>query len=267
MNDHRPTADEIVSGALRAWSPSAADAGRVRQGLGAAVSTAAGTSPDSPLSATTRTTSGHRVGGAAAPSVARWAPKLVVAGLIAAGSGGAGYWAGLRAERPPGRATLVVPASPGQPPLEPTVQPVPDRSVVKSVPTDIVSASASVRAEARGPRRGSATTAPTDSESLAVEVRAVRNAERALRDGTPGLALAFLRELDHQVPRGRLMEERQATYTLARCARHDQPMGIDLGGEFVERYPHSVYRPRIEQACAATDPPASGDSPSGRSRE
>ena len=41
------------------------------------------------------------------------------------------------------------------------------------------------RHEAEGP-------APAAAESLAVEVRALRNAERALRDGNPGLALVFL---------------------------------------------------------------------------
>ena len=97
--------------------------------------------------------------------------------------------------------------------------------------------------------------APSRSESLELEVRALRNAERALRDGNPGLALAFLQELDRQVPNGQLAEERDAAGTLARCARGDQPFGVNLAAEFTERHPGSVYRARVEQACTETDSP------------
>jgi hypothetical protein len=95
-------------------------------------------------------------------------------------------------------------------------------------------------------------------------VRALRNAERALREGNPGLSLAFLEDLDRQVPHGQLTEEREAMATLARCARGDRPIGVDLGGDFIERHPGSVYRARVEQACAATDSQGAGDSPSRR---
>jgi hypothetical protein len=98
-------------------------------------------------------------------------------------------------------------------------------------------------------------------------VQAVRNAERALRDGKPGLALTFLAELDRQVARGQLTEERDAMATLARCARGDRPIGVDLGADFIERYPASVYRARVEQVCPATDSSPAGDSRQRRSSE
>ena len=44
----------------------------------------------------------------------------------------------------------------------------------------------------------------TPAESLAAEVRALRNIERALRDGNPGLATAFLDQLDRDVPNGQM---------------------------------------------------------------
>jgi hypothetical protein len=108
-------------------------------------------------------------------------------------------------------------------------------------------------------------TPPSQTESLAIEVRALRNAERALRDGNPGLALAFLQELDRQVPNGQLAEERDAAGTLARCARGDHPFGVNQAAEFTERHPGSVYRSRVEQACATTDSLSPGDSPPRRS--
>ena len=95
-----------------------------------------------------------------------------------------------------------------------------------------------------------------------------RNIDRALRDGKPGLAVAFLEELEWQVPHGQLTEERDAAATpRALRPRADGPFGVDPAEEFAERYPRSVYRARVEQACAETDSPVSGDSPSRRSRE
>jgi hypothetical protein len=116
------------------------------------------------------------------------------------------------------------------------------------------------RDAARNARRVAETEAQSPTESLAIEVRALRNAERALRDGNPGLALAFLQELDRQVPNGKLAEERDAAATTARCARGDHPFGVDMAEEFAQRHPASVYRARVEQACAPTDSPATGDS-------
>jgi hypothetical protein len=116
------------------------------------------------------------------------------------------------------------------------------------------------RHDAHGARHGSGSQTPSQTESLTIEVRALRNTERALRDGNPGLALAFLQELDRQVPNGQLTEERDAAGTLARCARGDHPFGVNLAAEFTERHPSSVYRSRVEQACAETDSPAPGDS-------
>ena len=123
------------------------------------------------------------------------------------------------------------------------------------------------RHDAHSPRHGSESQTPSQTESLAIEVRALRNAERALRDGNPGLALAFLQELDRQVPNGQLAEERDAAGTLARCARGDHPFGVNLAAEFTERHPGSVYRARVEQACGATDSSTAGDSSPRRSEK
>jgi len=102
--------------------------------------------------------------------------------------------------------------------------------------------------------------------SLENEVRALRSVERALRDQRPGLALALLARLDREVPDGRLAEEREATSVIAHCALGDGPLGVDLAGDFAERYPSSAYLGRVRQSCAnghatrgQTDRDAPGD--------
>jgi hypothetical protein len=246
MTDDKPTPSELLARARRAWSPRATDAERVRRAIGAA------------LLGDTTTGAAH-----AGPPAPAWASRLLVAGVIAAASGGAGYWAGYRAGLrgtptpapvvawPRPEVAIAEPKSPAAP--SPETPPLALPSLVAS------------RHDAHGTRHGLESRTPAQTDSLAIEVRALRNAERALRDGNPGLALAFLRELDRQVPNGQLAEERDAADTLARCARGDHPFGVNLAAEFTERHPGSVYRARVEEACAATDSPPPGDSPPGRS--
>lgn len=256
MTDDKLKPSDILARARRAWSPDEADAERVRRALKAALlggpppGAGAAQAGPRPLAPKPRST---------------WTSKLLVAGAIAAASGSAGYRAGRRAvlrETPPLRSaaalppasltsakptpTIAPPAGPGTPPIE--------------MPSLV-----SPRHDAHGSRHEAESRTPSQSESLAIEVRALRNAERALRDGNPGLALAFLRELDRQVPNGQLSEERDAAATVARCAGGDQPFGVNLAEEFAARHPSSVYCARTEQACAPTDSPPTGDSTTRRS--
>jgi hypothetical protein len=80
------------------------------------------------------------------------------------------------------------------------------------------------------------------------EVRQVRRVEQALRSGNPRYAIALLAELERQVPRGQLAEERRAARTMARCALGDE--GEALAREFEAAYPGSAYLPRITESCA-----------------
>ena len=261
MNGDKRDSSEVLARARRAWSPGPADAARVRRGIGAAL--AAGPASDGGAAP-----GGPRVS-ASAPN---WTSRLLVAGAIAAASGGSGYWAGhragLREARPlPSVASL---SPTGVPALDPNGPSLSAPSPTSDAPT---SAARSLAIPSLVPSRHGAHAARHESdgptspqtESLAIEVRALRNAERALRDGNAGLALAFLQELDRQVPNGQLVEERDAAGTLARCARGDHPFGVNLAAEFTERHPGSVYRARIEQACPATDSSGPGDSPPRRS--
>jgi len=250
MNDEKRTGEEILARARRAWSPSAADAERVRRAASLALSGSAAPRPS-----------------VAPPGAPAWAPKLLAAGLIASMSGGAGYWlghrAGVRAALPVAPVTAPVPVV--EPLAVATTNAAPDPGGARPFASAPVTVHREPR-DASGPRRGAGAGvgSPAETGSLAIELRALRNAERALRDGTPGLALAFLRELDRQVPRGQLTEERDAAATLAHCAAGDRPFGVDFAADFIERYPRSVYRARVEQTCAATDSATPGDSSARR---
>jgi hypothetical protein len=247
MTDDERKTEDLVAGARRALAPRPGDAQQVRRAIGIAVA-----------NGTSVATMAARLGPHA------WRSRLLVVGAIAAASGG-GYWAGFRAgrlaERPPAPAVVegsspqsATPATPERPGSLAAAQPPP--------------APAAPLARHRGGPVGDIETPATPRpSSLAIELRTLRNTERALRDGNAGLALTFLDELDREVPHGQLTEEREAASVLARCARGDRPFGVDLAAEFAEHYPASVYRTRIERTCAGTDSSPSGDSLSRRKSE
>jgi hypothetical protein len=91
------------------------------------------------------------------------------------------------------------------------------------------------------------------AEALGQEVRALRAVEHALRDDDPRLALAILQQLDRDVPKGKLVEERRATSVIARCSAGAVPFGVDLAADFAGDYPESVYLGRVEQSCRRKD--------------
>lgn len=259
MTDDKRDRSEVLARARRAWSPGEADVGRVRRAIDAVLA-------GGPTAGEGTALAGPRAPMSTPTPAPRWASRFLVASAIAAASGGGGYWAGHRAglrDAPP-----AAPVTSLAPPTVATVEPGETAPVAPSpaaeTPPLAMPSLVPSRHDAHGARRGSENRTPSQTESLAVEVRALRNAERALRDGNSGLALAFLQELDRQVPHGQLAEERDAATTLARCARGDHPFGVNLGTEFTDRYPGSVYRARVEQACGETDSPAPGDSPPRR---
>jgi hypothetical protein len=98
--------------------------------------------------------------------------------------------------------------------------------------------------------------------SLSAELTALRRVERALREREPGRALALLDRLDAQVPEGRLLEERAAARTMARCAvsqlKGETRDAMQSVLEFSRSYPASVYFERVRGTCLSkpTDLPA-----------
>jgi len=181
------------------------------------------------------------------------AARLLVAVTIAGAAGTAGYLSGYRAGGRDAHVASNVSAS--APAASDAVAAVPvEQSPLRSGAP--VAGGARPVAEAIGarPRSGAQRVAraapePAAAESLAKEVAALRGIERALRDGQPGLALALLQELDRAVPDGKLVEEREATAAIARCALGRVPLGVDLVDDFAEHHPDSVYLKRVEQSC------------------
>jgi hypothetical protein len=232
-----PAMKQVLSRARRGWSPSSDDAERVRRRVQAAL---AGGIPE------------VRPRGPRPPA---WVGRMLLTAAFTAAGAGAGYWAGRRAERrapramtgtlasaPVGAMARPAPLPPPQPQPRTAVRPTPDLPRRTEPPR----------------RRQVETPSATPAESLAVEVRALRNVERALRDRNPGLASAFLDDLDRAVPGGQMREERSALRAIARCTGGQQPFGVNLADEFRAAFPASAYQARVEQACG-TDSRPHGD--------
>jgi hypothetical protein len=83
---------------------------------------------------------------------------------------------------------------------------------------------------------------------LEIETRLLARVERALRAENPRLALGLLAELDEQVPRGQLTEERRVGRLIAECQLGSES-ATRAAREFLARAQDSPYRDRVEQAC------------------
>ena len=228
---------EVLDQARRGWSPGAADAARVRRAVE------------------------RRARAPAPPSHRCHAPAPRSGSVDPAGRGfhgcrrGLGYWAGRQAERrqslarpmPAPRATVpAAPPTPSSPALEP---PGPATSAARPPITGAPTPPAVVRRAA----------ASTPAESLAAEVRALRNIERALRDGNPGLATAFLDQLDWDVPDGQLREERAALRAIARCAARATTLRRQLGPGLRDRLIRPARIAPASTSPARTDSTGTGD--------
>jgi len=267
---------KLFAATRRAFSPTSADAARVRSQLDAVVRAAAlvgGTIANDARD-------GHRTEAVASATPARqgdatplatalrpWAGRLLALVAVGALSAGAGYRAGWHAGRTDG-ITSSGRAATANPAAEGTMPPTHGDAGVSARPPEATSSmppkGLAAPSSRPTPRRRMTPEAPlATKESLIEELRVLRAVERALRDDEPAFALALLDELDRKIPAGHFVEERLATRTIARCARGDVPFGLDLGADFGERYPTSVYGLRVKEACAKTDPAAAGDE-SGR---
>jgi len=246
MNQLEPNESQVLARARRGFSPTAADADRVRASLRAALAMSPPAAAPDPSAMTGR--------------LSRVALRLLAAATIAATSGAIGYRMGRRATTSEPRATIVVPVAPaiiGDPAgaTPPTIA-----APAVDAPESSRRPGQATAVAAHHPRPSESRPEPTiNPESLAREIEALRSVERALRDERPGLALALLRELDRTMPEGKLTEERRATAAIARCASGEVPLGLDLAEEFGSDYPDSVYRERVDEACSETDLERAGD--------
>jgi hypothetical protein len=229
MNELDDQARELLSQARRALSPTPDDKVRLLQ----------------------RTL--HAAGApAVAPVGTSLVGKLVIALSIAGLSGTIGYVLGRQASREESaREAHVVVATPSTPmaaeppPLKP--------AVASAVAAEPVRKPAARPRSAPKPEPAEVSFDPSaelkSSESaLEIEVRFMKSVERALRDNDAGLALRLLDELDAEVPRGILDEERLAASVMARC-KLGLGNRVKLVEELTTRYPTSAYGQRVQTSC------------------
>lgn len=210
------------------------------------------------------------------PRVARAGRAIAIGFVLAAVAAAAVLAVGL-GQRPTSRAAgpdrglapYVTPpdgdgdASVVSPPHRDAIDPAPVRVPplgVSTEPTAVIETPAapaprSVRSrkpEAAAPSPAAEPGAPTDSgkdTSLAAEMRLMAKATRALRDGSPGAALALLDEHKRTFADGQLAPERDHQRAVALCelGRRDQARAaVDA---FVRRHPSSPLRSKAEAVC------------------
>lgn len=251
MTESNEEADLIIL-ARAGLSPSPADALRVRTSLTAALAAAGSGATDAAPSGSLEGVDGGT----------NWPLRVLVTSVAAVAVGAGGYWLGYRAGAREARPAAA------QVPLAAQSAPSPD-TTTRAGPAALAAGPVSPAAAGKevgtreSSRKRSAKAARTigsggvgaATESLSQEVRALRAVERALRDNRPSLALAILQQLDRDVPQGKLIEERRATYIVARCISADVPFGLDLAEDFANDYSESVYLERVRQSCARRSEP------------
>jgi hypothetical protein len=231
---------DVLARARAGLSPSAADGERVRRALATALAPAPGASTGTAPAPAPNVP--HLAGRAGS-----WSGRLIAGATIAVLAGSAGYVVGRRDGRngaaTHAASTAVAAGVSNRPPL---AQAPPEP------PAPLADAPSHPAPPALVPLRKHAASAPMapSPPSLEEELRGVRAIERALREGSPSLALALLRELDRTAPDGRLVEERAATRAIAECTLGRVPFGVDLAADFGDRYPESAYLKRVRQSCA-----------------
>jgi hypothetical protein len=243
----------LLASARRGLSPAAADAERVRARLAALL----------PASAELDLDDGTATPELVAPSLApaaSWLGKALVLAAVAGGSATVGYVAGRSESAAEGpRIVLTVPERVAA--TASGAEPAP-----ASAPPSLPAASASAPAP-RASVTSSARPALAAADALEHEAQTLRRVERALRAKNPQLALALLAELDADVPRGKLGEERRAAFTVASCEIGFGASRQSLLEKFVAQHPASVYLARVRTSCAEapsqTESGERGDSSSG----
>jgi hypothetical protein len=150
-----------------------------------------------------------------------------------------------------GPARQVAAASPGAA----TLAPAPSAAVPRSNGDGADRADRLPEAAARAAGDPSPPGRPEIARELAL-LRAVRQAASA---GQHARAEHLLDELDRELPRGALLEERAALRAIAAC-EGAAASGRERARAFLRRYPASVYGQRVQQGCR-------DDAPAGKAAD
>jgi len=249
MTDIEREVDSILQHARQGFTPAQADADRVFAKLGPLM-----TQVD-PAEFSAGRAQGSVSAAAVLGRAPAWFGRALVTALIATIFGSGGYWLGFRAgsrqpplaRSPEPQATVMTAAAPAASVKTDSALPAPD------APNDSTQ-DRPARAGLTATPRTADLVAGEPRDSLQEEVDTLRRVERAQRQHNPRLALSLLSELDLRVPRGKLMEERFAAGTIARCELALAPKDTLLAA-FTKRYARSAYADRVARACSKTDLP------------
>jgi hypothetical protein len=173
------------------------------------------------------------------PRVAWWGAAFVgLAALVVAL-----LWRRDPSPAPPVR--VPVPARPA-PVIAPVIAPAP----VVVAPAPVAPTQEAPRPAPVVPAARERRTEPTEVDTMAEELRLLRESRRALDQGDGRAALALVQTHARRFPRGQLAEEREATRVLALCASGDAVAARRAGESFASRYPQSPQLPRVRRSCA-----------------
>ncbi|HTV25696.1 MAG TPA: hypothetical protein VMG12_43670 [Polyangiaceae bacterium] len=146
-------------------------------------------------------------------------------------------------------ASTASPAAGEASPVEPSVTPR-DRPLAADTTTARSGPRRPTGPRVTPPRRA----APSRDWRGALEL--LERAERAVRADNVALALALLGEFDERYPESALVEERAAVETMAYCQAGSTD-GAARAARFLNTYPSSLYRTRVDAACSARAPASS----------
>ena len=233
----------MLARARAALAPSLADRERVRGALDGAIATIA-TAPSAPLNGDETTASAEST--LSGTALGQWLARLAIP-LAAALGGGVGYELGHSAglERTRANDAIATRTPPAAPPARNPVTLAPTQT---PPPIPLVQSTRTSASRAALPAPSAPPELAPDA-GLDEEVRLLRRVERALREENARYALALLGELDRQVPRGQLFEERKAARVMARCQLGSD--GQALAEKFASDHPGSAYLGRVRETCAA----------------
>jgi hypothetical protein len=237
--------EQVLESARQAMRPSLSDARRVRAAVLVQIGAA---------------TLGHAAGAKAAGAKAAGAKAaggwfaslgpIQTALVVTAATGGVGAVANLYwndQDGPKGAAPSAAAVhSAVAPTRRPPPQPLPAADEARPSPSNSSPAPGLQGGSTAAPPRNPA---GAQRDRLAEEVRLLRRADRALRNGSPDVAERLLRDLAASHPDGQLREERAATRALILCQREGDTASRSAAEKFLAAHPASLYAARIRSAC------------------